>query len=127
VGRLAAVDMHTAQHLVQRALSGPLAQDRTIILVTHHIRLCLPYAAYVVELGDGKIVRQGTPEELDHLGVLEAVIEDEDTPTAPGDATAVLPENEADIDEKYEEAKPVPARESDGKLVEQEARAEGRG
>jgi ABC-type multidrug transport system ATPase subunit len=119
--------MHTAQHLVHRALSGDLARNRTIILVTHHIRLCLPHASYVVELADGKVIRQGTPEELDHLGLLNAVIEEEDVPQELADAVGESQENEADVDGKDDEAKHAPGQLSDGKLVDKEARAEGRG
>ncbi|PPQ69785.1 hypothetical protein CVT26_014173 [Gymnopilus dilepis] len=126
---LAAVDMHTAQHLVSNCLAGDLARDRTIILVTHHITLCLPVASYLVELEKGKIAHQGTIPELEAKGLLRKVVETEDEssrqvlPTSP---TSPIQEtyNEVDSDE---ETKPRPRREpSNGKLIEAEARAEGR-
>lgn len=45
-----AVDAHTGQHLLQHALTGPLARGRTRILATHHAVRCLPHAAYSVRL-----------------------------------------------------------------------------
>lgn len=74
---LAAVDMHTAHHLVS-ALSGPLCKGRTIILVTHHISLCLPVSCFLVELFQGSVRRLGSIEELRKDGYLKEVIERED-------------------------------------------------
>lgn len=71
VRSLSAVDMHTAQHLVKNALSGPLASNRTLIIVTHHITLCLPHASYLVELSDGQTIRQGSVRDLEAQGQLK--------------------------------------------------------
>jgi energy-coupling factor transporter ATP-binding protein EcfA2 len=115
--------MHTAAHLLEHALSGDrLARGRTIILVTHHVRLCLPHAGYVVELGDGQIMRAGTPTELDHLGLLEEVIQEEDVQQSASGST----QNEITEDEIEDSLRPTRII-TDGKLVEEEARAEGRG
>lgn len=43
-----AVDAHTAKHIFEECLKGPLLAGRTIILVSHHVQLCLPGASYVV-------------------------------------------------------------------------------
>lgn len=119
--------MHTAQHLVKNALSGPLALDRTFILVTHHITLCLPYAAYLVELSDGQIIRQGSVQDLEALGKLKELVAAEDltnekTEKANQDETEQVPE--PTITHTAEE--PEPRNTADGKLIEAEARAEGR-
>ena len=45
---LSAVDAHTAMHLMSECIMGPLMTDRTRILVTHHVNLCLPSASYLV-------------------------------------------------------------------------------
>ena len=45
---LSAVDAHTADHILNKCLRGPLLQDRTVLLVSHHVQLCLPAADYVV-------------------------------------------------------------------------------
>ncbi|KAG8938967.1 hypothetical protein FRC00_014283, partial [Tulasnella sp. 408] len=45
---LSAVDAETAQHIFEHALKGPLMKGRTVILVSHHVQLCVPGAAYVV-------------------------------------------------------------------------------
>lgn len=50
---LSAVDAHTARHLVVNCLSGPLMKDRTCILVTHHVRLCLPIAEMAIKMDSG--------------------------------------------------------------------------
>ena len=122
---LAAVDMHTAQHLVQHALSGPLVAGRTVILVTHHISMCLPVASFLVELSDGKVVYQGTIQELQSRGLLRKVIEAEDISESSMVKASHEEVNEADLTlqngaEKHK--RPV----SNGKLIDAEARAEGR-
>lgn len=54
-----AVDVHTASHLFTHALTGPLATDRTRILVTHHISLCLSQTEYIVSLENGSVQYAG--------------------------------------------------------------------
>lgn len=116
--------MHTAQHIVANCLTGPFARDRTIILVTHHISLCLPIAHYLIELAEGRILRQGTIESFEESGVLQKVVETEDLgyhDQQPLDEDAVPAENEADT-----EIEPVKRALTNGKLIEAETRAEGR-
>ena len=117
--------MHTAQHLVSRCLSGDLARGRTIILVTHHVALCLPIAHYFLELEKGKIKYQGTIPELDERGLLLKVIESEEEPFLETGLSDQQTLNEADV--VSVEHHPRPHRQpGDGKLIEVEARAEGR-
>ncbi|RDW83603.1 putative ABC transporter [Aspergillus mulundensis] len=62
-----AVDAHVGQHLYENALTGSLAEGRTRVLATHHVRLCLQSAAYVVKLDNGRVVHarhQDTSEEV---------------------------------------------------------------
>jgi ABC-type multidrug transport system ATPase subunit len=139
---LAAVDMHTAQQLVA-AFSGPLCKGRTIILVTHHISLCLPVSSFLIELFQGSVRRFGLIEELRKSGYLKEVIEREDLmPVAYKSAhkfpsvsskTAPTPDNEPDLlagtPPEHEVTSPVVDQEQSrrkGKLVEAEKRAEGR-
>ncbi|KAL8683729.1 MAG: hypothetical protein Q9186_000363 [Xanthomendoza sp. 1 TL-2023] len=67
---LSAVDSHTAKHIFEQCIRGPLMLSRTCILVTHNIALCLPAAAHVVCLRNGKISAQGSPDEVIASGVL---------------------------------------------------------
>jgi ABC-type multidrug transport system ATPase subunit len=118
--------MHTAQHIVTHCLSGDLAKGRTIILITHHVRMCLSAASYIVELVKGGIARQGLVSEFSDLGVLDEVLEAEDRPfeelMPPEDQ-----ENEADLESKRNTLVVEPKKgASSGKLIEAEARAEGR-
>ncbi|KAJ7170194.1 pleiotropic drug resistance ABC transporter [Mycena filopes] len=122
---LAAVDMHTAYHIVQNCLTGPFARDRTMILVTHHISLCLPIAHYLVELDQGSVLRQGTIKSFEESGILQKVVETEDRGFQdPPEDIAVPADNEADS--VSPEVAPVTQVRSNGKLIEAEARAEGR-
>ncbi|GAA5888564.1 hypothetical protein JCM6882_008999 [Rhodosporidiobolus microsporus] len=77
---LAAVDTHTAQHLLSH-LFDPAAKDsvlkgRTVVLVTHHVDLVLPCAAYHVQLSEGKVVAQAKVEQKERE-VLEERAEEE--------------------------------------------------
>ena len=61
---LSAVDSHTAKHIFEHCIMGPLMYNRTCILVTHNIALCVPRSQYVVVLQNGKIAHSGSPEEV---------------------------------------------------------------
>ena len=134
--------MHTAQNLVG-ALSGPLCKDRTIILVTHHISLCLPISSFLVELFQGSVRRFGTIEELRKSGYLKELIEREDlVPEAyepvhefPGTSSKkkATPDNEPDVlagtpPEREASSSVINQEQSrkKGKLIDAEKRAEGR-
>ena len=67
---LSAVDSHTAQHIFLYAIKGPLLFNRTCILVTHNVPLCVPQSQFVVVLDNGKIQAQGPPEVVMSSGVL---------------------------------------------------------
>ncbi|CAM1505044.1 Fc.00g106810.m01.CDS01 [Cosmosporella sp. VM-42] len=60
---LAALDHDTASTIVKRFLEGPLAKDRTIILVTHRDDLVLRLADCVIDVADGE-ARQRSREEI---------------------------------------------------------------
>ena len=134
--------MHTAQSLVT-ALSGPLCKDRTIILVTHHISLCLPTSSFLVELFQGSVRRLGSIGELRKSGYLKEVIEREDLvpeayqsfhefPTISSEPKPT-PDSESDLlagtPPEREVSSPVLNQEQSrkkGKLIDAEKRAEGR-
>ncbi|KAI8595921.1 P-loop containing nucleoside triphosphate hydrolase protein [Dissophora ornata] len=72
---LSAVDAHTARHLFENCLKGPLMNGRTRILVTHHVRLCLRDASYVALLKDGALALCGSPAKLIRSGMLSEILE----------------------------------------------------
>jgi ABC-type multidrug transport system ATPase subunit len=123
--RLAAVDMHTAHHLLRYCLTGDLARDRTIILVTHHIRLCLPAASYFVEISQGTVRRQGCVQDLRDQGALVDIVDAEDQhyQDEPNQSRVVPNEVDTPQDESRELLR-TNARKK--KIIEEEARAEGR-
>jgi ABC-type multidrug transport system ATPase subunit len=57
-------------------ITGPLMNERTIILVTHHVRLALTKADYIVSLRDGKVEISGNTEELKSSGALAAILKE---------------------------------------------------
>ncbi|KAI9303307.1 hypothetical protein BJ944DRAFT_241568 [Cunninghamella echinulata] len=67
---LSAVDAHTAKHLYDNCIRGDLMINRTILLVTHYVGLCIGGASYVVSLRDGKVEAEGTPKDVIKTGVL---------------------------------------------------------
>ncbi|GAA6015204.1 hypothetical protein JCM11491_000503 [Sporobolomyces phaffii] len=72
---LSAVDSHTAQHLVEKCLTGKLMRHRTCILVTHSVELCLPHASFFVSMDNGNVISHGatgtltpsTKHKLEHV------------------------------------------------------------
>lgn len=67
---LSAVDSHTAKWIFDKALMGPLMHNRTCILVTHNVSLCLPEAGFAVVLENGRVQAQGTATEVIDSGKL---------------------------------------------------------
>jgi ABC-type multidrug transport system fused ATPase/permease subunit len=61
---LSAVDSHTAKWIFDQALMGPLMYNRTCILVTHNVALCLPQTEFAVVLENGRVTVQGTANEI---------------------------------------------------------------
>ncbi|KIK55022.1 hypothetical protein GYMLUDRAFT_264341 [Collybiopsis luxurians FD-317 M1] len=52
---LAALDVHTSKWIVEKCLAGDLVKDRTVILVSHNVKLVEPIASSVTVVQDGKI------------------------------------------------------------------------
>ncbi|TFK79744.1 P-loop containing nucleoside triphosphate hydrolase protein [Polyporus arcularius HHB13444] len=58
---LAALDVHTSRHIVDKCLKGDILRGRTIVLVTHNVAMVSPVADFVVDMGsDGRILSQGS-------------------------------------------------------------------
>lgn len=99
--------------------------------------MCLDAASYLVEIGNGHVIRQGTIGDLRRQGQLSAIISQDDTlDNESKDMPAsgeTFPDsvNEADMDTPNEgsssEEENTPVHNGNiGKLVDEEARAEGR-
>ncbi|CAO0789946.1 unnamed protein product [Mucor circinelloides] len=84
---LSAVDSHTAKHLYEQCLMGPLMKNRTRILVTHHVRLCLKGCGLLVHITGGRASHVGSPAELRESGLLAQIIQEEDQEAEQEDAT----------------------------------------
>lgn len=139
---LSAVDSHTAVKLVKDCLGGPLMKGRTVVLVTHHVDLVLATrdgekakVEWVVKMSEGRIVRQGTPAQLQASGDLET--EHEESTDQEGDSSASS-SSEEQVEAKADEvvdgssapatlsgtATPRPA-DQPRRLVDEEKRAQG--
>ncbi|KAI9594951.1 P-loop containing nucleoside triphosphate hydrolase protein [Syncephalis fuscata] len=140
---LSAVDAHTAKHIVEHCLQGPLMQGRTRILVTHHVELCAHSANFIVTMQEGCITGQGSLESILAAGLLPELANSSVPPTrqpSPVSGTAT-PQNdskialgsqsssETDISEKDGEKAIVTKKKSSngvsGKLTEEEERQQG--
>ncbi|GJN94069.1 hypothetical protein Rhopal_007133-T1 [Rhodotorula paludigena] len=61
---LSALDSNMVSHVVENCLNGPLLEGRTVVLVTHFVKLCmqrLTTCEQVIKLHDGKVVSVGPP------------------------------------------------------------------
>ncbi|KAJ5113970.1 hypothetical protein N7456_002504 [Penicillium angulare] len=63
-----AVDIHTARHLLDHAVTGQLTRGRTRVLVTHHTAICLSAIDYAVHLDNGRLSYAKTGDELRREG-----------------------------------------------------------
>ena len=119
---MAALDVHTAKHVVNEALRGDLTRDRTIILVTHNIALTGPIAGHVILLGrNGKVLKHGPASEiLKSSSKLRAEVEVEGSEGATADKGT-------DVEGKGKGETPkIQDNGAAGKLVVAEEKAMGR-
>lgn len=79
---LSAVDSHTAQWIFTNCIKGPLMRNRTCVLVTHNVQLCVPSADYVVVMDNGRIAAQGPAQQLIDSGKLGEDIQRSRPPSA---------------------------------------------
>lgn len=120
---LSAVDAHTAKHLHEHCLMGEYMRDRTVILVTHHVSLCIRSAAYVVALEEnGSVSAAGEPLDVIKSGVLGEEFSEE------GWLVETAAKEEAATDGPIPTVPKKSAQNKSsgaGKLVKEEQRAEG--
>ncbi|KAJ2357491.1 hypothetical protein GGF43_001425, partial [Coemansia sp. RSA 2618] len=122
---LSAVDAHTGKHIVHNCFAQGVSEvmaNRTCVLVTHHLALCLPHASFVVLMQNGQVAFQGTREEAlsnpdSSLAGLFEMAEDDDSDG----------QDKPDVVQVCATSTPTavtsdPAR---GKLVKDEVRARG--
>ncbi|KAI9018109.1 P-loop containing nucleoside triphosphate hydrolase protein [Phycomyces nitens] len=118
---LSAVDAHTAKHLYEKCLLGPLMSGRTRILITHHVKLCLNGSSLVAHIQNGRIDVIGSPAELRQSGELAIVLEDEqeEDELEKDEIEEIIPEITAE-----DSSEPV-VRNKPKALIEDETRASG--
>lgn len=110
-----AVDAATARHLVD-TLRGPLTRDRTIILVTHAVRLCLPIAdGLIVGLEEGSVIFAGSATDASAALSVETL--DLMQIASPSLAAVDLPE-ESSAPVEFEDEAPLPASPTDDKSTQ---------
>ncbi|KAJ9107494.1 hypothetical protein QFC21_000949 [Naganishia friedmannii] len=151
---LSAVDAHTAASIMKNCFQGPLMQNRTVILVSHHIQLVSPAASYIVALEKGDVTYAGDRagfmaggfmEDLDmeneteqsalqahdHQDLMDSKAKNKHLilnaeASQPASETTSLAESGTVVDEEEKEAGTSPERRMPRKLVEEERRATGR-
>lgn len=93
---LAALDHNTAQSIVRKLFRGSLLKDRTVILVTHRVDLCLSLADQVVEITDGKariVDSDEYPREIEMLSHTQDNVAEDEVPAVTEElASAAVPD-----------------------------------
>ncbi|GAA5944109.1 uncharacterized protein JCM15063_005316 [Sporobolomyces koalae] len=102
---LSAVDAHTAAHIYENCLKGPLLKGRTVILVSHQVQLTAPGAAYIVSLENGRTAFVGSASEFLKSENLNTIADPDDK----------------DKDEPTSKSKPVATDKSTPKKVNENA------
>lgn len=126
-------------------------KNRTVIMVSHHVQLVSPVAAYIVALDNGDVsyagdragfIAGGFMEDLDKENEAEPAVhkDQQDTIDAkaknrhlalsadasePTSDTTSLAETTTAVDDEEKEAQTPPERKAPRKLVEEEKRATG--
>jgi ABC-type multidrug transport system fused ATPase/permease subunit len=110
---LSAVDSHTAKWIFDQGLLGPLMYDRTCILVTHNVALCVPHADFSVVLDNGRVIAQGSADEVIDSGKLgEDLSKSRPGSKAPSRIASRVPSSvgvDQQAEETPEESTPAPS------------------
>ena len=134
------VDAHTAHHLYHECLKGELMQGRTVILVSHHVQLCVPGASYITTLDNGRVLFEGSKEDFYGSGIMKTLVEstessgedkEEKAISEKKGGTVLVEELDPPSETSSTIAPSTPAplkanKKSARKLVEEEKRAVGR-
>lgn len=136
---LSAVDSHTSLWIYENCITGPLMLGRTCILVSHNVALTCQKAEWIVVMENGKIKTQGETEDLLSSGDLG---DDDLVRTSVMNSRNQSSTNLNDLEDKNSDLKakadvidkklkalgeeaPEDTKKTDGKLVEEESKAEG--
>ena len=140
---LSAVDSHTALWIYENCITGPLMQGRTCILVSHNVALTAQHAEWIVVMENGRVKNQGTTEvllesgdlgddELVKSSVLNSRTQSSQNLQLLDDKNAEMKAKAATIEQKLKKLKSSedadeegPLIKTDGKLVDEENKAEG--
>ncbi|KAK2746025.1 hypothetical protein FQN55_005847 [Onygenales sp. PD_40] len=113
---LSALDFNTAESVFRKCLCGPLARDRSIVLVTHRMTLVRNFADRIIQIDNG---RAAVHDKEDISSVSEESGESgEMTPSSTQDDEADANNAKKFIEEQDSAAVP-------DKFIEEEHRAEG--
>jgi ABC-type methionine transport system ATPase subunit len=87
---LAALDVHTARHVVDKCLKGDILRDRTVILVSHNLALTRSLASKVVRVDSrGRVkVEASLAQAVEHDAALRARLAKEEQLVQKADAAA---------------------------------------
>lgn len=123
---LSAVDSHTAQHLCDNCFHGKLMRNRTCILVTHAVDLCLPGSSYVVSMEHGRVTSAGPPSSIPVAAIKAKDDKARENEIALASAITIeaIAEDETDEAIRAREADELRKRQKN-KLIQDETQAEG--
>ncbi|ANB15699.1 bile acid-transporting ATPase YBT1 [Sugiyamaella lignohabitans] len=120
---LSAVDSHTALWIYENCLTGPIVQNRTVILVSHNVALTIAQASHVVIMDNGRIKAQGTPAYLASSGALgkDELIMQSASQSASQIATRSA--SQADLTQLKDKSKPLGGKELADRLKKAKIKA----
>ncbi|KAH8978589.1 hypothetical protein EDB92DRAFT_2056103 [Lactarius akahatsu] len=112
---LAALDVHTAQWIIERCFEGDLIRGRTMLLVTHNVTMVTPLADYVVSLGKNGLI-------AGHGSISDTLKKDKTLAKELAEGTRAVKDEEKKVDSEEPDET---ARPADGKLILAEEISEG--
>lgn len=106
-------------------------QERTVILVSHHVQLCVPGASYIVALDNGRVQFEGSRDSFQNSAVMRTLVHSMGA-DGKNQVTEVL-EEKIEADQASESSSTIASppevkaeKKPPRKLVEEEKRAVGR-
>lgn len=92
------MDAHTSKHIIKECILGNLLRGRTVILVTHHVKLCLPAAKFLVKIEQGNLLGCDSIENLRKNNELLKLIGEELEKETDEDSTKDEEDKQASLD-----------------------------